>query len=135
MTSEAIIIRNFDLTKKIFDNIDILTTYYKLSQRDINTISILLSYHNSYNAYIEMKMKNFNLSRRLIYRSLDKLKEKNIIHIVSRPRNQYQLLKLYFTIDFVMNIGGEEFGSLYKKWLEWQMSYKEEKGEDNGTVT
>lgn len=135
MTSDAILIRNFDLMKHIFDNLDVLTTYYKLSQRDINILHLLLQKHSTYNAYIEIKTTDFSRSRRVVYRSINKLEDKSIITVIERPQNQYSKLKLYFTISFIKRMCSEEFSEQYEKWLEWQKTYKEKGDRDDGTNT
>lgn len=126
MTSEAILIRNFNLMKRIFDNLDVLTTFYKLSQRDINIIHVLLTKHTTYNAYIEIKTSEFSENRRVVYRAIDKLENENIITVKERPTNQHSCLRLYFTVVFIKNVCGEDFAEQYEKWLDWQKSFKEE---------
>lgn len=130
MTSEPILIRNFNLIKDLFDNLDVLTTRYKLRQRDIDIIHKLLTKHTTYNAYIIVKTSELIKSRRTAYRALEKLEEKNIITIVERPSNQYSRLKLYFTVDFINEVSGEDTATLYEQWLEWQKEFKNEKGDE-----
>lgn len=130
MTSEAILIRNFELLKEIFDHLEILSRNYNLNRRDINIIQQFCMNHNSYNAYISIKMKNFTETRRVIYRCIEKLEEKNVIVVANRPINQYTSLDVYFTTDFINNVCSEEFADLYSKWLDWQLEFKK-KGEDN----
>ena len=117
--------------KDIFDNLEVLSTYYKLKQRDINVIHTLLTKHTTYNAYIQVKSNDFKENRRTLYRSIDSLKEKNIIVVVERPVNQHGFTKLYFTTDFIKRVCGEEVGNLYERWFDWQNEFKEKKGEEN----
>ena len=124
---DEVLVRNFDLLKRVFDNLDILTTYYKLKARDINFIQSLLMKHNSFNAYIEIKPSELSGSKRTYHRALDKLENEYIITVVERPKNQHGFLKIYFTISFIKRICGDEFGDLYEKWLKWQLSFKDEK--------
>lgn len=125
-SSEPVLIRNFNLMKNIFDNLDVLTTHYKLKKRDINIVHLLLTRHTTFNAYIQVKTTDFSDSRKTIYRGLTHLENENIIIVAERPTNQYGSMKIYFTEAFIKRVCGEEFGGLYKQWLEWQLNYKEE---------
>ena len=120
MTDTPYIIRNFQLMKQIFDNTDILVTYYKLTKKEISIVQELCMKHNSFKAYIECKIEEFSISRKSFYRILDKLENKNILNVVNRPRNQYSSLQVYFTAKFIQIIGDEEFADLYGKWLTWR---------------
>lgn len=124
-----LIIRNFQLMKNIFANMNVLVTYYKLSKNDISILQELCMKHNSYNAYIECYSKDFVVSRRVFYRVIDKLENENIINVVARSTNQHNPLKLYFTTVFVKTVCGEDFATLYEKWLKYQKSYKQ--GDNN----
>lgn len=120
MTSEDILIRNFSLMKRVCDNLEILTTVYKLSQRDINVVQTLLFRHNSFKPYITAKIADFSLSRRTAYRAIDSLENQNIITVVNRPKNQYDCLQVYFTVTFIEKVCGIEQAELYTKWFNWQ---------------
>lgn len=124
MSNETFIIRNYDIIKNLFDEIDTLTNYYKLSSRDIRVVHAIALKHNSFNAYIEITTKDLCESRRVIYRALDKLENECIINIVNRPKNQYEPLQLYFTFEFIKRICGKEYAKEYKRWFKWQMTYK-----------
>ena len=120
MSSDALIIRNFQLMKNIFDNNDILVTYYKLTKKEICLIQELCMKHHSYKAFIECNPKDFSLSHKSLYRVLNKLENKNVLNIVSKPSNQYSLIQVYFTIKFIQIVCDEEFADLYEKWLAWR---------------
>lgn len=131
MSNDAIIIRNYELLKRIFDELDVLNTYYKLNQRDIGIVQLLCMKHCSYNAYIQVKTSEFKESRRVIYRSLDKLENENILTVISRPRNQHEFLEVYFTVAFIKRVCGEDFAQLYENWLNWQKEFKLKGEEDD----
>ena len=119
-----VIIRNYDIIKNLVEETEVLTNFYKLSQREINIIHTLCLRHNSFNAYIELSTKDFTESRRVVYRGLDKLENECIICIVNRPKNQYDTLQVYFTVEFIKRICGKEYSKIYRKWLDWQKSFK-----------
>lgn len=120
MTDNPYIIRNFQLMKNIFDNTDILATYYKLTRKEISIIQELCMRHNSFKAYIEFDIKEYESSRKSFYRALSKLENENILVIVNKPRNKYSVLQVYFTIKFIRIICNEEFADLYEQWFNWR---------------
>ena len=106
--------------KHIFDNNDVLVTYYKLTKKEISVIQELCMKHNSFKAYIECSISDFRISRKSFYRALDKLENENILNVVNRPKNQHSSLQVYFTIKFIQKVCDEEFANLYEQWLTWR---------------
>lgn len=117
MENNSYIVRNFQLMKNIFDNLDMLTINYKLSKKEVSIVQELCIKHNSFKFYIECNVDDFNISRKSFYRIIDKLENKNILKIVSRPKNQYSILKVYFTVKFIQIVCDSDFADLYEKWL------------------
>lgn len=130
MSNNPIAIRNFQLMKNIFDQLDKLNTYYKLTRNDIIVIQQLCMNHNTFNAHIEVSQNNFPFARKTFYRIINRLENENIIEIVSRAKNQYSKLLVYFTSSFISKVCDETFADLYDRWLTWQKTYKI-KGEEN----
>ena len=124
---DAYIIRNFQLMKHIFDNIDVLVTYYKLTKKEISVIQELCMKHNSFKAYIECSLDDFKLSRKSFYRALSKLENENILNVVNKPRNQHSYLQVYFIPKFIQKVCDEDFANLYEQWLAWRKDCIENK--------
>ena len=120
MTDSLYIIRNFQLMKNIFDNTNVLVTYYKLTKKEISIVQELCMKHNSFKPYIECKIEDFRVSRKSFYRALDKLNNENVLNVVNKPKNQHSVLQVYFTTKFIENVCDEEFANLYKQWLTWR---------------
>ena len=118
--TDNLLIRNFQLMKHIFDNTDILVTYYKLTKKEISVIQELCMKHISFKPYIECKLEDFRVSRKSFYRAINKLENENIVNVVNRPKNQHSNLQVYFTIKFIKNVCDEEFADLYEQWLAWR---------------
>ena len=122
MIDNPYIIRNFQLMKHIFDNTDLLVTYYKLTKKDISITQELCMKHNSFKLYIEYNPEEYKVSRKSFYRAIDRLENKNILNVISRPRNQHSTLQVYFTIEFIKRVCDEDFANLYEQWLAWRKS-------------
>ena len=109
-------IRNFQLMKHIFDNLDIVTTSYNISKNAISVIQQLCLLHNSFKPYIEFQSKDFTLSRKSFYRTLEKLENENIIKVVSKPINSKSIYQAYFTLSFIRSVCEPEFAIIYEDW-------------------
>lgn len=129
--SRHCLIRNYELMKAVFDNLNLLTEYYQLSHRDISVIQTLCMNHSTYNAYISVETSKFVEPRRTVYRAIDKLENENIVVVINRAINANKKLQLYFTTCFINRVCGEKFGTRYEKWLNWQKEFKTKKGEDS----
>lgn len=125
INNEEPIIRNFQLMRHIFDNLDILTNEYKLSKSAISVINQLCMKHSTFNAYIECSITEFIISRKSFYRILEKLEELDIIKIAYKPAGRRTSYLVYFTSNFIYHIAEDNFAELYDSWLTHQLDYKE----------
>lgn len=127
------IIKNYQLAKKVLNNITIKDnmSHYQLKVPEVLFISLLCEKFNSFKYYIEYKYKDFSSlvpNKKRYYRILEKLEKKEIVVIIDKAKNQHSIYnKLYFTIDFICNVCGEEFGNLYEQWLSWRTHIEENK--------